>query len=208
MDFTVQAEARFLSHRDTMRLMAHATGRARIPVKYTEGFNPHPKLSLPLPRPVAVASRAERLVVKLTESADPDETIRRLSPQMPPGICFTGCKPRRYGQSPRACSATYSLAIRPMQAEPLGRRLMELAGQDHWPWPRSPHGAPEKRRELDLKELAGPLDFDGHTLVFTLTPQRQVWAAVSEVLELVGLGESDRARLVRTSVQWADDEQE
>lgn len=59
---------RFLSHAETLRVFERACVRAGVPVKYSQGFNPHLKLSLPLPRPVGVASDEELLVLKLFDA--------------------------------------------------------------------------------------------------------------------------------------------
>lgn len=63
--FAIGGTPRFLSHAETMRLWERVCARAGVPLKYTQGFNPHAKLSLPLPRTVGVASDDERLVVRL-----------------------------------------------------------------------------------------------------------------------------------------------
>ncbi len=89
VDFAVDGDIRFLAHRDMLRLFARAAVRAGLPIRHSRGFNPHPRLSLPLPRPVAVASDAERLVIELTEPVDPDQTLHRLQAQVPSGIRLT-----------------------------------------------------------------------------------------------------------------------
>ena len=61
---------RFLSHAETARVLQRACVRAAVPVRYSEGFNPHPRLSLPLPRPVGVESEDELLVVRLCEDRE------------------------------------------------------------------------------------------------------------------------------------------
>ena len=63
--FGIGGLPRFLSHAETLRVFERACARAGVPVKYSQGFNPHPKLSLPLPRPVGVASDDELLVLRL-----------------------------------------------------------------------------------------------------------------------------------------------
>lgn len=66
--FGIGGLLRFLSHAETLRVFERACVRAGVPVKYSQGFNPHPKLSLPLPRPVGVASDDELLVLKLYDA--------------------------------------------------------------------------------------------------------------------------------------------
>ncbi|GAF87148.1 unnamed protein product, partial [marine sediment metagenome] len=56
--YDVDGDLRFISHHDMLRLFARSLARAALPVRFSEGFNPHPRLSIPLPRPVGVASQA------------------------------------------------------------------------------------------------------------------------------------------------------
>ena len=84
--FSIQGDVRFISHHDAMRLFRRALSRATLPVKYSEGFNPHPRLSLPLPRPVGMASEAEVLVIELEQPVESGELLERLARQMPEGI--------------------------------------------------------------------------------------------------------------------------
>src|SRR5262245_17122022 len=89
MDFTVEGDVRFLAHSDMLRLFARAAARAGLPVHHSAGFNPHPQISLPLPRSVGTASTAERLIIGLDEPLTPEDTQARLSAQMPAGIQIT-----------------------------------------------------------------------------------------------------------------------
>ena len=78
IDFAVDGDIRFLAHRDMVRLLARAAVRGGLSLCYSEGFNPHPRVSLPLPRPVGVSSDAERVLLEQSEPIGPDETLRRL----------------------------------------------------------------------------------------------------------------------------------
>jgi hypothetical protein len=63
--FALRGLLRFLSHAETVRVFVRACARAALPVKYSQGFNPHPRLSLPLPRTVGVESEDELLALRL-----------------------------------------------------------------------------------------------------------------------------------------------
>ncbi|PRX96361.1 TIGR03936 family radical SAM-associated protein [Allonocardiopsis opalescens] len=77
---------RFASHRDIARALERALRRAGLPVAYSAGFSPHPKISYAGAAPTGVASEAEYF--ELTLSADlPPETVRAaLDDSMPEGI--------------------------------------------------------------------------------------------------------------------------
>lgn len=68
--FRVERNLRFLSHRETLRLFQRALLRAGITVSYSQGFNPHPQLSLPFPRSVGVESDEELLCCVVLVDAD------------------------------------------------------------------------------------------------------------------------------------------
>jgi hypothetical protein len=84
--FAKTGDARFLSHLDFMRLLERGLRRSGLPLRYTQGFNPHVRLSLNDALPVGVESLDERVLIHL-ESSLPPETVRdRLANVMPAGI--------------------------------------------------------------------------------------------------------------------------
>ena len=68
--FTKAGRVRFVSHRDVARLFERALRKLHLPVAYTEGFSPRPKLSFGLALTVAHESEAEYLDVELTKPID------------------------------------------------------------------------------------------------------------------------------------------
>jgi len=78
--------AKYISHLDLMASMRRAFLRAGLELKYSEGFNPHPYISVALPLPVGCASVCELLDFEIAE-ARPRESIQRLiSPVLPEGL--------------------------------------------------------------------------------------------------------------------------
>ena len=73
---------KFISHLDLMRTMKGALGRAKVPLKYSEGFNPHPKMVFSLPLPVGAESICEYLDVVLTEPCDREELLCAVNAQL------------------------------------------------------------------------------------------------------------------------------
>lgn len=201
--FTVQDEARFLSHQDMMRLMERALARAKIPVKFSQGFNPRPQVTLPVPRPVGVSSQAEVLVMELAEAADPADVLARLKPMMPDGVDLTRCQPVQGMLSFQPESIDFVLELDAPRIQAVRQRIEELAGGDSWPWIRQSPKTENSPKTLDLKPMIRHLALAGTTLAFTLVAVDQRWARAEEVLGLLGLDEVDLSRLVRTEVRWA-----
>ncbi len=78
--------AKYISHLDFVRTYNRAMRRAKLPVAFSEGFNPHPLLGFALPLSVGYTSRCELLEFRLTEELPPDEIKQRLNAVMPLGI--------------------------------------------------------------------------------------------------------------------------
>ena len=68
--FTKTGSLQFISHLDLQRTMKSALIRAKIPLWYTEGFNPHPKMIFALPLSIGTESVCELLDIKVNEEVD------------------------------------------------------------------------------------------------------------------------------------------
>jgi radical SAM-linked protein len=77
---------RYISHLDLMRLFMRAARRAKLPLKMTEGFSPHPKLSLKRALKLGVESDNEEASIVLRFPVEPEDFKSRLQRQLPEGI--------------------------------------------------------------------------------------------------------------------------
>jgi len=77
---------RYISHLDLMRLFTRAFRRADLPIKMTEGFSPHPKLSIKRALKLGVESENEEASIVLREEVGPEDFKSRLQKQLPEGI--------------------------------------------------------------------------------------------------------------------------
>ena len=84
--FSKTGRAIYISHLDLMHTMQRAFSRAGYALKYSEGFNPHPQISIALPLSVGTASRCEIMDFKLKEDPDLTELPRKLTSALPEGI--------------------------------------------------------------------------------------------------------------------------
>lgn len=76
----------YISHLDLMRLFMRALRRASLPIKMTEGFSPHPKISLQRALKLGVESENEEATFVLRELVTAEEFKKRLQEQLPKGI--------------------------------------------------------------------------------------------------------------------------
>ena len=89
--FSKAGRARYISHLDLMRTFQRAFFRAGIPIKHTEGFNPHAFVSIALPLSVGYSSECEILEFGLLDGVGEDEVPARLNRALPEGITIQCC---------------------------------------------------------------------------------------------------------------------
>jgi radical SAM-linked protein len=197
----IESDLRFLSHRDTVRAVERAAARAHLPVKYTQGFNPHPVLSL-----------ADLAVMQLTRPMPAETLLGLLNAQAPGGMTFTRAEVLQAKAPPRVRRVDYDAPIEQAGQAQLADLAAKFNQADAWPVERgadrSAQGArgpakAHRARTIDLKALVRDLRLEDGRLRFSLASDGQVWARPGEVLEAVGLdARADLARLVRMNVRY------
>jgi len=108
---------RFISHLDLTRAFHRAFSRAEIPLRFSEGFSPHPKFAFALPLSVGVESECEWAAFSTRQGYEitPDELRERLAAQMPQGLNILSVEA---GSAPLSEIAFCSYEIRLPQADP------------------------------------------------------------------------------------------
>lgn len=86
LKFAKTGRAVYISHLDLIRTMQRVFARAQVPVRYSEGFNPHAKTSILLPLSVGCASVCEYMDFSLTQEYPLQTLPERLSACMPEGL--------------------------------------------------------------------------------------------------------------------------
>ena len=84
--YAKRGRLRFTSHRDFSRAFERAVVRARVPMAYSSGFNPHPRISYAGASPTGAASEAEYLEIGLSRETDPSDVLAALDEALPPGL--------------------------------------------------------------------------------------------------------------------------
>lgn len=84
--YAKRGRARFASHRDFSRAFERALRRAGVPMAYSSGFSPHPRISYANAAPTGAASEAEYLEIGLSQVCDPRSVRSALDAALPPGL--------------------------------------------------------------------------------------------------------------------------
>lgn len=86
LNFSKTGRAIYISHLDINRMMTRAVKRARLPMWYTEGFNPHPYLTFALPLSLGQSSDCEYMDIRIEGEITNNEIKDRLNAVLPEGV--------------------------------------------------------------------------------------------------------------------------
>jgi radical SAM-linked protein len=86
LQYAKRGRLRFSSHRDFQRALERALRRADVPMAYSAGFHPHPKISFANAAPTGTASEAEYVELSLAERCDPEAVRSALDESLPDGL--------------------------------------------------------------------------------------------------------------------------
>jgi radical SAM-linked protein len=216
--FKVEGSLRFLSHAETLKLFQRACVRAGLAIRYSEGFNPRPKLSLPLPRPVGVESDEELLCLRVAREpltqdqvADEQWELRikeALACQLPEGCELISVSTAEAGASFAPRSVTYVFRVKPEYiTKELEATIERLLSSEHLPIQRPMNEERTKFKNVDVKDFLKSIKLaDSSNIIVECAVSPAGTVRVEEILTLLGLDEGKLAASVRrTSVQWQND---
>ncbi|PSM43549.1 radical SAM protein [Streptomyces dioscori] len=110
--YTKRGRLRFTSHRDFQRAFERALRRAEVPMAYSAGFTPHPKVSYANAAPTGTGSEAEYLEIALTDARDPEKLRVLLDESMPAGLdIIDAVEARTSGLADRLTASVWEMRL-------------------------------------------------------------------------------------------------
>ncbi|MFG3407161.1 TIGR03936 family radical SAM-associated protein [Streptomyces sp. NPDC048142] len=110
--YTKRGRLRFTSHRDFQRAFERALRRSEVPMAYSAGFTPHPKVSYANAAPTGTGSEAEFLEIALTEARDPDVLRALLDESLPDGLdIIDAVEARTSGLADRLTASVWEMRL-------------------------------------------------------------------------------------------------
>lgn len=162
LQVTKGEEIRHISHLDYSKAVERALRRAKLPVAYSEGFNPHMKMAFASALSVGVASEAEYFDVEMTADLDAATVAAALGPQLPPGIAVR--RVRTITPRHAALMAVVNLASYRVEAPLAGDFAAATAAVSRFnaaaavPFVKK---SPKGRREIDVKTYVAEVELAG-----------------------------------------------
>lgn len=191
--FTKTDAARFLSQHDVRRAWERVARRAGLPLAYSRGFSPKPRLSFGPPLPVGAEGRREYMTMALRDPLDESQVQGRLTAAAIPGMAVVEVA-RAPGRRVRTTWADYKITVHPPPPD-LANRVDRLLAHDavEIQRARDPIGVTR-----DIRPGVGTLRVEGGRLVARLRlAQDQIVTSRDLALAL----EIEPATTIRTDIE-------
>ena len=197
--FTKTGRMRFLSHHDLMRLFERALRRTGLPLRMTEGYNPHPVIAFPTALGLGIESMDEILEFELSSWTAPRQIEKLLGEQL--HECEGVASAEAFDRKQRSFVnfVEYEASV-PGQAEGLPGRIAAFLTLKECPVERvSDKGS----KTVEIRQYVMALEADGECVYLRIRITDQGTAKPEEVLRSVGLRVDETVRLKKTFTEVA-----
>ena len=180
LTYSKTGQAKYFAHLELANIMIRALRRARISVKYSEGFHPMPKISFDDPLPVGIESLNERLYITVPGHVDGSDILSRLGPELPEGIGLKGCtlanKKRKPGMD---IEETYSIQLEGSEFDP--EQLTRFSTIREYVYLRQNRKG--RQKSFDLKKVVPHIELkDPHSIQMRILKENGVTLRPHEIL--------------------------
>lgn len=192
--FSKQGALRYTGHLDLHKLWERAARRAELPLAYSQGFHPQPKMSLAAALPLGFSSTCEVLDMRLERDFALDGLTEQLNETLPPGIRVTSIEQvdeRAPALQTQVVEAEYQVEL-PEQADPsdLKRRIESALASESILRER-------RGKKYDLRPLIESLEAMDDKIVMLLAAREGATGRPEEVLDVLGIA-FEETRIERT----------
>lgn len=197
--FSRGEELKFISHLDIIRLWERALRRARVQLAYSEGFSPHPKISLAVPLTVGTTGDAELMDIQVTGRVSPHWLASAVNQQLPAGVEVREVQsiaPLIPSLQSQVRFAEYELDVADERGTAeIDRAIDDLLAREELPWH---HHRDTGRRDYDLRRLIDDIrrlrsDDGVHTIGMRLRCDSSGSGRPEQVAAALGFTELPRA---------------
>ena len=198
LTFTKQGALRYTGHLDLHKIIERSIRRAKLPLAYSQGYHPQPRLNLAAALPLGFSSRAEVMDIWLNE--DVQDVPDQLKEHVPPGLTILDAKPvddREPSLQSQVIAAEYEVEITEAgAASGLTEKIASILATKSIPRIR-------RKKEYDLRPLVEELIVTGDNKLFMrLTSREGATGRPEEVLDVIGIPRED-ARIERTRILFS-----
>jgi len=198
LTFTKQGALRYTGHLDLHKILERSIRRAHLPLAYSQGYHPQPKLNLAAALPLGFSSRAEVMDIWLNE--DVENVASALQASVPPGLTILDEKSvddREPSLQSQVIAAEYEVEVTETgSASGLIEKIASVLDSESIPRVR-------RKKEYDLRPLVEELTLTSNNQLFMrLTAREGATGRPEEVLDVMGIPLED-TRIERTRLLFA-----
>jgi radical SAM-linked protein len=210
--YAKRGRLRFASHRDIARAFERALRAAGVPMAYSQGFSPHPKVSWIGAAPTGTASEAEYVEIQLVRPLDAQLVRRELDSALPQGLDVLEAVPAHGGSlAERIDASRWRIELPGVRRDELGRAVDRLLATDQVLVQRL---GKDGRRTIDARAALVSLRVEESTpscgiltaVVRQVTPAVRPDDVLSALFVVAGLELAVPARANRVAQGRLDDE--
>ena len=206
-ELSITGLARFLSHAELLKGLERSCIRAGIDLHYSQGFNPRPQLSVPLPKSVGLESTGDVLCLRLGQR-DQELTRQaiydRLSAELPQGVSLLSLRMTSSRCSLQPYSARWTLPFdASKQNDTFRETVCRLLASDTIFVVRSQPSKSQKTKRKNIRQYLSSIETTPESIqvAYRITPEGSV--RLDEVLTLLGVTPTDLEGPIRRShIQW------
>lgn len=197
--FSKQGALRYIGHLDLHKIWERSIRRAKLPLAYSQGYHPQPKINLAAALPLGFSSRAEVMDMWLNEEVE--DVVLTLQEHVPPGLTITGAsqvEEREPSLQSQVIGAEYQVEITEAgSASKLNEKIASVLESESIPRVR-------RKKEYDLRPLIEELTLADEAHIFMrLTAREGATGRPEEVLDVMDIPLED-TRIERTKLLFKE----
>jgi len=168
LEFAKTGMVKYISHLDLQRAFSRAIRRSGLPVRLSQGFNPHYVVSFASALALGVESECECVEMALSEEMDATDFLRRIAPALPPGIeARRAMRLKDGGHKLMAAmrETEYRIDLRNMDMDEINRAVCDIMNEDEISATKHAKG---KDKTFNMREMILDMKVSGDALVMRL----------------------------------------
>jgi radical SAM-linked protein len=192
--FSKTGRLRFLSHHDILRLFERALRRTGLPLRMTEGYNPHPIIAFPTALGLGIESLDEIMEFELASWVAPRSIQQQIASQLPEGLGIASVEAFARQARSFVDYVEYEAAI-PGQGAGLADRIRAFLEQKEV---RVERKSDKGSRTIEIRQYVMALDQEGDKVFLRIRVTDGGTAKPEEVLRAVGVEINEGVRITKT----------
>ncbi len=202
IEYAILGDLRYLSHHDEMRMLTRALIRSQWPLDFSQGFNPQPRFSIPLPRRTGIAADPQLALVLLNEDWPIEHLRERLGAALPRNVPLRAVACPAASGSPKPVRAVFEAPLDGADLFAVQSKVGGILKANALTVAR-PAGPDKPAQSVDIRPFIESIVVQSDRLRMVFTFQLQRSARPVDVFTILGLdAQRYESRTTRVAVEW------